>query len=340
MNCKRQKPGHDEIERVQNETHSIIWKCSECQLGLGYSVVCGTSVSISVSLECVPCVEGFNFSNRHDYSPCKPCMKCADHELTSGRCTAEDDTTKCLGTCSKGFYWNGLTDSCHPCSVCCEGNITDHEKQCESSGLPLTNQCRQTSLNCTHPSNSSQNTSHEGTCDKGFYWNDLTDSCHPCSVCCEGNITDLEKQCENSGLPLTHQCRQSSDICTHAIHPSNSSQNTSHEKELVHKDQPKKQTLPSYLIVIIVISIVIVLVVLVLVVMWRCCGCQKAKTILEFIACFCCRCCHSANTTNGITMHFNHNANDTEAFVGRVTEIQEASDKLGSLKSGEFHSNI
>lgn len=276
VNCERYKPRHDEIERVLNDTHSIIWKCSltECQPGLGYSVLCGTSVPISVSIECVPCVQGFNFSNRHDYSPCKTCMKCGDHELTSGHCTTEEDTTKCLGTCDKGFYWNDLTDSCHLCSVCCEGNITDHEKQCESSGLPLTHQCRQTGRICTHPSNSSQNSSLED-----------------------------------------------------------------HKKELVHEDHPKQQTLPSYLIVVIVILIVIVLVILILVVMWRCCGCQRVKTILT--ACFsCCRHC-SANGTGGNTMYFNHNENDTESFVGRAPEIiQEASDTLGSLKSGNFHSNI
>lgn len=258
VNCKRQKPQYDEIERVQNETHSIIWKCAECELGLGYSVLCGTSVPISVSLECVPCVEGFNFSNRHDYSPCKTCMKCADHELTSGHCTTEEDTTKCLGTCDKGFYWNGLTDSCHPCSVCCEGNITDHEKQCESSGLPLTHQCRQSNVICTYPLNSSQNSS---------------------------------------------------------------------------------QTFPSYLIVVIVISIIPIVVVLVLVVMWRCCGSQRAKNIL--IACFCCCRRHSAKSTVGITnTYFNHNENDTESSLGVATESQEASDTLGSLRSGDFHSSI
>ena len=267
VNCKRQKPQYDEIEKVLNDTHSVIWKCSlvECPPGLGFSVVCGTSVPINVLFECVPCVQGFNFSSRPDYSPCKPCMKCADHELTSGRCTTEEDTTKCLGTCDKGFYWNNLTDSCHPCSVCCVGNITDHEKQCESSGLPL-----------------------------------------------------------------THQCRQSSDICTH---PSNSSQNTSHTVQ-------QQTLLNSYLIGIIMISIiliVIILVVLVLVVMWRCCGCQKAKAILK--TCFCCR--HSVNLTVGITnMYFNHNENETESSLGGATGSQEASDTLGSSRSGDFHSSI
>ena len=278
VNCKRYKPRHDEIERILNDTHSITWKClAECPVGSGYSVLCGTSVPFSVSLECVPCVEGFNFSNTHDYSPCKTCMNCDNHELKSGHCTTEKDTTTCLRTCEKGFYWDDLTDSCQQCSVCCEGqNITDHEKQCESSGLPPTHQCRQTSIICKHLSNSSQNT-------------------------------------------------------------------TDNKKPAVHQGHPQRQTLSSFLIGVIVVSIVlavVILVVLVLVVMWRCFGCQRAKTILLAAACFCYCCCHSANMTGGNIMYFNHNENDAECSVRIANENEEASDKIGSLKSGDFHSSI
>lgn len=151
VNCRRHKPRHDEIERITNDTHSSIWKCSECPFGYGLSVPCGTSVPFNVSIECVPCVLGVSYSDRHDYSSCKPCKSCSNHEKRSGQCTVEEDTTRCLKTCDKGYYWQDLIDSCHPCSYCCGKNITQVEKQCEDSGLPVIYQCRQTGVICPHP---------------------------------------------------------------------------------------------------------------------------------------------------------------------------------------------
>jgi len=157
VKCRRQKPRQDEIERVKNSTHSVIWKCSlsECQLGWGFSVLCGTSVSFNVSLECVQCEEGLSYSDTQDYSPCKRCRVCSENEERSGKCTVEEDTTKCLRTCRKGFYWDDLTDSCHPCSDCCGENLKHHEEQCENAGLSFTHQCRQTYFKCEHPTTAS-----------------------------------------------------------------------------------------------------------------------------------------------------------------------------------------
>lgn len=149
---KRQKPRHDEIEIVINDTHSSIRKCSnsECPPGTGLTVSCGTSISPSTPLECVFCVNGVNYSNTHDYSTCKSCRNCGKHQNKKGRCTREEDTTECLGTCIQGFYMDKITEDCHPCSDCCGEASKHHEKQCEDSRLPPTQQCRRTTAKC-HP---------------------------------------------------------------------------------------------------------------------------------------------------------------------------------------------
>lgn len=150
---KRQQPNHDEIERIINDTHSIIWKCPECNPGSGFIVQCGTSISIDIPIKCVPCVKGVNYSNTQDHSTCKSCRNCAKHENKRGECTSDEDTTECLGTCHKGFYMDKITGECHPCSDCCNNVTTKrhHEEQCEDSGLPRNQQCRQSNYKCPHP---------------------------------------------------------------------------------------------------------------------------------------------------------------------------------------------
>ena len=131
--CKRQKPKPDEIEVVMNVTHSVIWKCSviECRPGSGLSIPCGTSVAFGISINCVNCVKGVNYSDTSDYSQCKSCRKCSPHEKSSGNCTTTEDSSSCLEICSKGFYWNNVTNTCDQCSDCCGQPLIYHEKQCE-----------------------------------------------------------------------------------------------------------------------------------------------------------------------------------------------------------------
>ena len=152
VTCERHKPRHDEIEMVINKTHSKIWKCPECPFGHEPNVKCGASVNSSVHIQCVECVEGHTFSDSHGYEPCKNCHKCVENEERSGSCSKEEDTTKCLGTCRIGLYWESA--SCQPCSNCCGENY-QHEKQCENAGVPTKQQCRQT-VECQHaPTNAS-----------------------------------------------------------------------------------------------------------------------------------------------------------------------------------------
>ena len=153
--CMRRKPRPDEFAFVINATYSVIWPCPKCPLGSGLSILCGTSVARGTSINCDNCVKGVNYSDTYDYSQCKSCRKCFPHEKSSGNCNTTEDASSCLEICSKGFYWNNETSACDQCSDCCGQPVTNHEKQCEASGLPETRQCRETLLEClnTHEPN-------------------------------------------------------------------------------------------------------------------------------------------------------------------------------------------
>ena len=270
VDCKRQKPSHDEIERVINDTHSVIWKCSECPPGYGLSAECGTSVPFSVQIECKICTKGVNYSSMHDYSPCKSCRTCSAHEETSGRCTATEDTIQCLQTCKKGFYWEKSTNLCHPCSKCCGKNLTHHEEQCENSNHPLTHQCRQTGANI---------------------------------------------DCEN---------------------PTNAS---NHDKKQAGQSGSQRETLSSLKIaVVVVVSFIILLIVITFFVMRRRYGWQGTKTKVK--NCFRCK-CFATSSSNGKTFYYHNDvfdANDLESSITGEIEVhsEEAEDKIGQLKSGDY----
>ena len=108
------------------------------------SIPCGTSVAFGISINCVNCVKGVNYSDTSDYSQCKSCRNCSPHEKLSGNCATTEDASSCLEICSKGFYWNNVTNACGQCSDCCGQPLKNHEKQCEDSGLPEKHQCRET----------------------------------------------------------------------------------------------------------------------------------------------------------------------------------------------------
>ena len=147
---RRREPQESEIERVVNETHSVFWQClGGCPPGNGFSVKCGTSVSINKSIECKECTPNVTYSDTDDYSTCKPCRRCKDHEKRTGLCSVDKDTTKCLGSCEKGFYWENDSSGCQRCTECCKNNISlNHEKTCEDSGLPESHQCRKIDTIC------------------------------------------------------------------------------------------------------------------------------------------------------------------------------------------------
>lgn len=141
---------------MTNVTHSYTWKCPECPQGSGLIVQCGSTISEDIPIKCVPCVKGVNYSNTHDYSTCKSCKNCIKNENKTGKCTPEEDTTECLGTCYNGFYMHmdNNTRICHPCSGCCNNKKIYHEKQCEDSGLPPNQQCRKSNFTCLNSTKS------------------------------------------------------------------------------------------------------------------------------------------------------------------------------------------
>ena len=156
---RHRKPGANEIERVVNKTHSVFWQCpSGCAPGSGLTVECGTSVSINVSIECKECKVNVTYSDTHDRSTCKPCRRCKEHEKVTGVCSVDKDTTKCLASCEKGYYWTN--NSCQPCQHCKE-----HEK--------VTGVC----------SVDKDTTKCLASCEKGYYW--TNNSCQPCQHCKE-----------------------------------------------------------------------------------------------------------------------------------------------------------
>lgn len=114
----------------------------KCPNGLGVSVACGHIARTHV--HCVECVLGKNFSAEYDHLPCETCQSafCHENEKIIGSCTVDKlDTSKCSGTCKKGFYSSdGDLKNCQPCSSCLN-NASARVKKCNDDGLPIEKQC-------------------------------------------------------------------------------------------------------------------------------------------------------------------------------------------------------
>ena len=95
----------------------VCWPCSECYVGYGLSVACGTTVSRDADIVCVPCTRGVNFSDTSGSEQCQPCATCAGkHEHVLENCSPEHNV-KC--ECEDGYYRNMTTKECLPCVLCC-----------------------------------------------------------------------------------------------------------------------------------------------------------------------------------------------------------------------------
>ena len=96
--------------------------------------------------ECKPCQLGKRYSAHEDISSCEPCGSCADHQTIVKNCTLYSDS-QCKDTCSKGFYFEGLTGDCHPCSWCCSDGSNKVRTGCKD--MPFYKQCDvNTAKNC------------------------------------------------------------------------------------------------------------------------------------------------------------------------------------------------
>jgi len=208
--------------------------------------------------------------------------------------------------CEEGFSYSNTQDysPCKRCRVCSENEERTGKCTVEEDTIKCLRTCR-----------------------KGFYWDDQTDSCHPCSDCCGENLKHHEEECENAGLSFTHQCRQTIVECEDPT-------TASHDEKQVHPDDAQQGSLSSFEIAVIAFSVIFLFVIITLVAMWRLYGWQTVKTKLK--NCLCCKC--FGNSANRNTVHFNNeifDENDLESSTWREREIhlEGKTDKIGSLKS-------
>lgn len=84
--------------------------CSECPEGLGLVPQCGSIAGADAVVECVKCKPGETYSDKHDFSSCKPCTICDPNEEMISPCTATKNAV--CGKCNAGYvclYYNEWT---------------------------------------------------------------------------------------------------------------------------------------------------------------------------------------------------------------------------------------
>ena len=320
------QPGEGEIERVFNETHSSFWRCTSCNPGIGFSVECGTSVSFHVSLECKPCKPNITYSDTHDHSTCKPCRHCKEHEKMTGVCSVDKDTTNCLGSCEKGYYWTN--NSCQPCRHCKEHeNMTgfcNADKDtikclpsCEK-GYYWTNNSCQPCRHCKEHENMTGFCSADKdtikclpSCEKGYYW--TNNSCQPCRHCKEHeNMTgfcsadkDTIKclpSCEKGYYWTNNSCQPCSECCKNNISINHEKQcedsglpdnHQCQKTEPICQNVSPKEENRDYLqdgngkvYIWIIIIIITIVIIIVIVMIWKIDGWQGFKA--RITSCFHC----------------------------------------------------
>ena len=134
----------------------VCWPCSECYVGYGLSVACGTTVSRDADIVCVACTRGVNFSDTSGSQQCQPCAMCSGkHEHVVENCSPEHNV-KC--ECEDGYYRNRTTKECLPCVLCCtddwkiaercRGDEGEIAKKCKFK-IPWTKACVSLSVSST-----------------------------------------------------------------------------------------------------------------------------------------------------------------------------------------------
>ena len=81
--------------------------CESCPPGQGLSPECGTKISSSEMVHCMPCIQGSSFTTSYDTSSCIPCSApCSEDQLVNQTCTTTSDV-KCAKQCySKDRYYS------------------------------------------------------------------------------------------------------------------------------------------------------------------------------------------------------------------------------------------
>ena len=251
------------------------------------------------------------------------CPECPFGQEPSVKCGASVNISvhiQCV-ECVEGFTYSDSHGNA-PCKIC---------KKCAEN--------EETSGQC---SKEEDTTACLGTCRKGFYLEELTESCLPCGNCCGENY-QLEKQCENAGLPTKHQCRQTVEC----QHPTNASHLDNTQRQENQNDSPTNSLSVLEVVVMSLFSAVLIMAILLLValfVMWRLRGWQETKRILRghFRSC-----CPSAILNDEVAVQFENGVFDPGNFEPTCTTWRECemykeeeTDQMGPLKSGDFASFI
>ena len=257
------------------------------------------------------------------YSGTWKCPECPFGQEPSVKCGASVNISvhiQCV-ECVEGFTYSDSHGNA-PCKIC---------KKCAEN--------EETSGQC---SKEEDTTTCLGTCREGFYWEELTESCQPCGNCCGENY-QLEKQCENAGLPTKHQCRQTVEC----QHPTNASQLDDIQRQENQNDSQRNSLSMLEVVVMCIFSAVLIIAILLLValfVMWRLRGWQETKCILRghFRSC-----CPSAILNDEVAVQFENGVFDPGNFEPTCTTWRECemykeeeTDQMGPLKSGDFASFI
>lgn len=127
--------------------------CPKCLPGYGLTPQCYSKVKYGTRIECKKCELGKTYSDAHNTGSCISCGICAKHEKVHHKCNLTSNSE--CGKCDKGFYSEGLTGDCKPCSFCCSflpnhSDISNSVKD-ECKNMPYYQRCDANVINCQVP---------------------------------------------------------------------------------------------------------------------------------------------------------------------------------------------
>ena len=134
--------GAEQIRIIDPVTGSVVGceECRWCPAGKGASVTCGGSLAVNTGVQCLPCMSGVTYSTGYSPNACDNCGKCGTHRTITRNCTVFSDV-QCAAKCDKGFYPDGMTGMCQPCSYCCFDIDDRVMKKCSTDGMKTNQQC-------------------------------------------------------------------------------------------------------------------------------------------------------------------------------------------------------
>ena len=138
--CKPKCKHNQYIVMTKNGSHCE--NCKHCPLGTSPSIKCGSMVESTAAIECLGCVAGQTFSDKLDTGSCKTCTKCSIGQKELIPCNVTRD--RVCGECAKGFYKDDTSNTCMPCSACCNDDEDVHVEKCAEENMPLSLQCSYT----------------------------------------------------------------------------------------------------------------------------------------------------------------------------------------------------